>query len=446
MAGSVTTSVTRPMRAERAASEGEAMELEQATHGETVDLSSLEPAFSADPFLTYDRLRTSAPVVRVVNHGLPGWLVTRYEDVRRLLTDPRLSNDPRAANPTARAAAPWFDNGAVGTTRHMLHADGADHRRLRRLVTRAFTPARIEAMRPRIEEVADELVAAFLPRGRADLMEEFAMPLPGIVVMGLLGVPTEDSRQLRAWLNTAVHDVDDAAATVAAFRSMRTYLAMLIARKQAELASGTASDDLLSALVAVHDEDAGLTEAERRLSGDELLAMVFLLILGALETVTDLIGNGTVALLRSPDQLAAMRADPGLLDGAVEELLRFDGPMNIAILRFTTAAIEVGDVVIPGDGQVVFLGLAAGDHDPARYTEPGSLDVRRDASGHLAFGHGAHACLGAPLGRMEARIAFRTLLRRCPDLAFAIDPSDLEWRVAPQIRGLRHLPVTFTPA
>jgi cytochrome P450 len=276
-------------------------------------------------------------------------------------------------------------------------------------------------------------------------MEEFAMPLPGIVVMGLLGVPSEDSRRLRGWLNTAVHEVDDAAATMAAFRSVRAYLATLIAGKQAELAAGAASDDLLSALVAAHDEDAGLTDAERRLSDDELLAMAFLLILGALETVTDLIGNGTVALLRNPDQLAAMRDDPDLLDGAVEELLRFDGPMNIAILRFTTAEIEVGDVVIPGDGQVVFLGLAAGDHDPARYAEPGSLDVRRDASGHLGFGHGAHACLGAPLGRMEARIAFRALLRRCADLALAIDLADLEWRDAPQIRGLRHLPVTFAP-
>ena len=422
------------------------MELEQAARADTVDLSSLEPAFSVDPFPTYDRLRASAPVARVVNHGLPGWLVTRYEDVKRLLVDPRLSNDPRVANPAARAAAPWFDSGAVGTTRHMLHADGADHRRLRRLVSRAFTPARMEAMRPRIEEVANELVDAFLPRGRADLMEEFAMPLPGIVVMSLLGVPRADSRQLRGWLDTAVHDVDDPAATVAAFRSVRAYLARLIARRQAELAAGTTSDDLLGALVAVHDEDAGLTEAERRLSDDELLAMVFLLILGALETVTDLIGNGTVALLRRPDQLAAMRGHPDLLDGAVEELLRFDGPMNIAILRFTTAEIEVGGAVIPGDGQVVFLGLAAGDHDPARYADPGTLDVRRDTSGHLAFGHGAHACLGATLGRMEARIAFRTLVGRCADLAFGIDPADLEWRAAPQIRGLKHLPVTFRPA
>jgi pikromycin synthase len=411
-----------------------------------LDLASLEPGFSADPFPVYDRLRESAPVARVVNHGLPGYLVTRYEDVRRLLLDPRLSNDPRNASPAAHAAAPWMDAGAaLSHSPHMLHTDAKDHTRLRRLVSKAFTPARVEAMRPRIEQVAEELVGAFLPRGRADLVEEFAMQLPGIVITELLGVPGGDRRALRGWLDTAVLEVDDHAATVAAGRRVREYLVELIARKQAERAAGTAQDDLLSDLVAVHDEDDSLPEAERRLSDDELLAMVFLLVLGGLETVTDLVSNGTVALLRNPDQLDALRDDPGLIDGAVEELLRFDGPMEMAILRFTTAEIEIDGVVVPGDGQVVFLGLAAGDRDPARFADPGSLDVRRDASGHLGFGHGAHACLGAPLGRMEARIAFRTLLRRCHDLAFAVDPAELQWRVAPQIRGLKHLPVTFTP-
>jgi cytochrome P450 len=190
-------SVSRQARAAGSEAEGGPMELEQSVRTDAVDLALLEPGFSVDPFPAYDRFRASSPVVRVVNHGLPGWLVTRYEDVRRLLVDPRLSNDPGVAKPAARAAAPWMGAGAVGTTRHMLHTDGKDHQRLRRLVSKAFTPARVEAMRPRIEQVANDLVDAFLTRGRAGLVEEFAVQLPGIVITELLGVPTEDRRTLR---------------------------------------------------------------------------------------------------------------------------------------------------------------------------------------------------------------------------------------------------------
>jgi cytochrome P450 len=406
---------------------------------DVLELDALEPPFNVDPYSTFARLRQE-PVRRVRMLGLPAWLVTRYEDVRQALADPRLSNDVRNASPAAIAAAPWLDaREAFGIGRNMMQTDPPDHTRLRRLVGAAFTPGRIEALRPRIQQIADELVDEFLPRGRADLVEEFAIPLPTTVIMELLGVPAQDRHDFKRWNDVAAAEPDDPAEAIAAYRSIVSYLGELIARKERELAAGTGADDLLTALIAARDEGG-------RLSHEELLSMGWLLLAAGLETVADLIGTGTLALLGSPDQLAALRRDPTLLESAIEELLRYDGPIHTAICRFTTAEVEIGGVVIPGGGEPVLLATAAADRDPARFADPDALDLRRDTVGHLGFGHGVHFCLGAPLARLESRIAFRTLLDRCADLALAVPVSELQWRRSANLRGVKHLPVTFTAA
>jgi cytochrome P450 len=412
---------------------------------EPLDLETLEPAFSANPYPVYDRLRRSSPVRRVLLQGLPGWLVTRYEDVKQALADPRLSTDVRKANPAACAAAPWLGGDvALGLGRHMLNSDPPDHTRLRQLVSRAFTPARIEALRPRIERIADDLIAEFLPRGRADLVDEFAVPLPCIVIMELLGVPTEDRRDFRRWCDLAAVEPEDPAQAYSAFVSIREFLSSLIARRSRELAGGTDAGDLLSALVAIRDEGRGQADDAARLTDEELLSMAFLLLIAGLETVADLIGNGMLALFRSPDLMAALRHDPSLVEAAVEEFLRADGPVEVAIWRFATTDVELGGVTVPS-GEVVMLALASADHDPARYADPDTVDLRRDTVGHLGFGFGPHFCLGAPLARMEARIAFRALLDRCAGIALIGDPADLQWRHSPNVRGVKHLPVSFVP-
>ena len=205
------------------------------------------------------------------------------------------------------------------------------------------------------------------------------------------------------------------------------------------MAAGARADDLLTALIAIRDEGGGL-------SSEELLSMAYLLLVAGMETVADLIGNGTLALLRHPDQLAALRREPLLLEPAIEELLRHDCPVHTMMFRFTTANVEIGGAAIPGGGEAVMLSIQAANRDPARYTDPDALDIRRDTVGHLGFGQGSHFCLGAPLARMEVRIAFRALLDRCADLALDVSVAELRWRRSPNLRGLKHLPVTFTAA
>jgi cytochrome P450 len=403
------------------------------------DLMSAEPDFAQDPYPTYARLRQSAPICRVVHHGLPGWLVTRYEDVQRLLTDPRVSNDPRHGSAAVRAAAPWaFAGEALGLSRHILQSDPPDHTRLRRLVGKVFTPRRVAALQPRIEQVTRELLDGFLHRGEAELIDEFAVPLPIIVIMDLLGVPREARHDFREWCRLSAAEPDDPALVFEAFGNIRGYLGRLVGEKRRQAAAGQATADLASALVAVHDEG-------QRLDDDELVSMIFLLLIAGFETTVDLIGNGTLALLHSPGQLAALRADPSLIDGAIEEFIRFDGPVEMGIWRFATDDIDIGGVTIPR-GDVVLIGINAANRDPGHFAAADVLDIRRDASRHLGFGHGIHYCLGAPLARLEGRIAFTALLIGCQDLALAVEPADLEWRRGPNVRGVKHLPVTFTPA
>jgi len=260
-----------------------------------------------------------------------------------------------------------------------------------------------------------------------DLIDHFAFPLPMTVICELLGVPDGDRQEFRAWSTTVLSDAPDQEVR-AASTAMADYLVDLLAVKRAKPA-----DDLLTGLIQARDH-------EDRLNEQELVSMVFVLLVAGHETTVNLIGNGTLALLRHPDQLARLRQDPSLVPGAVEELLRYNGPVNLATMRYTTEPVRLGDVEIPA-GEFVLVSLASANHDDRRFADPERLDIGREATGHLAFGHGIHYCLGAPLARLEGEVAFRQLFDRFPGLRLAAAPAELRWRNSTLIRGLVRLPV-----
>jgi len=256
-----------------------------------------------------------------------------------------------------------------------------------------------------------------------------------MVIMELLGMPLADWDEFQRWAQMTVpRGPGSLQEEMAGYTAIRGYFADLVARKTRE----PGGDDLLSALVAVRDEG-------QRLDEDELLGMAWLLLTAGHTTTVDLIGSGVLALLRHPGQYAAVRADPSLLPAAIEEMVRYDGAVELGISRFTTEEVTVGGVTIPGGGEVVYLAIGSADRDADRFTDPDVFDVRRAGTGHVGFGHGIHYCLGAPLARMEAAIAFRVLLDRCAGLSLAVDPDQVVWQVNPHLRGPAALPVRFTP-
>lgn len=382
-----------------------------------------------DPYPILNSIRADGPVQQVLLRGRTIWLVTGYDEVMSGLSRPELSNDARYADLPAGSGQP--DDNLLNYS--LLVTDPPAHTRLRKSVTAAFTSRRLASLRPRIQRITDSLLDALAPAGHADLMAEFAMPLPITVICELLGIPDADRDVFRRWSIALVMPPADAstlARAAVAQADLARYFTDLIARKRAE-----PGEDLLTALAA--GSGAG------RLSDRELLAMAILLVLAGHETTASLIGTGMLMLLRNPNQLAAVRNDPALLPAAVEELARYAGPISLGVARFTRTEVELGGQRIPA-GQMVMFALAAASRDPGRYDHPGELDVTRQQRPHLAFGHGIHYCLGAPLARMEAVIALGTLLRRLPGLALAIPADQLTWRTA-STRGLAELPVTFAP-
>ena len=389
-----------------------------------VDLADHGPDFTANPYPYYERLRAAGPAHRVRGaDGAEFWLIVGHEEARAALADARLSKSPATMGVT------MLDEQVIGP--NLLVVDPPDHTRLRKLVSREFTPRRAEALRPRVQRITDDLLDAMVPAGRADLVDALAFPLPIVVICELLGVPAADRDAFRTWSNEVVAPTSPETGEDAV-RQLGAYLDELIEDKRC---TGPA-DDLLSALIRTKAEDGD------RLSFAELRALAYLLLIAGHETTVNLISNGVRALLTHPDQLAALRSDFSLLDGAVEEMLRYDGPVETATVRFSAAPVPVGDQVIP-PGEMVLIGLAAADRDPARYPDPDRFDIRRDTRGHLAFGHGIHFCLGAPLARLEARIAVRSLLERCPDLALDETADAYEWLPGLLMRGVRRLPVRW---
>ncbi|MGH3105875.1 MAG: cytochrome P450 family protein [Rubrobacteraceae bacterium] len=399
-----------------------------------VDL--FDPVFKADPYPTYARLRSSAPIYRAaLPDGRGVWLITRYEDVLAVLKDHRFVKDWRGAlTPEQLAQVPPIPEVMKPLSQNMLDTDPPDHERLRALVSKAFTPRLIERLRPRVQAISDGLLDAVQDRGEMDLIDDYAFPLPITVIAELLGVPAEDRNNFREWSDAAVSGNASQEymeeILIPHMQAFTDYLRALFEEKRAN-----PGDDLVSALVRAE-------EAGDRLSEDELLGMVFLLLVAGHETTVNLIGNGVLALLQHPDQLRKLKEDPSLIKPAVEELLRYDGPVETSTERFAREDVEIGGQVIPR-GEMVLVVLAAADHDPERFSDPDELDITRTDNRHLAFGKGIHHCLGAPLARMEGQIAISTLLRRMPNLRLKGAPESLSWRPGMILRGLRGLPVEF---
>lgn len=389
-----------------------------------IELGEYGADFTANPYPYYAKLREAGPVHEVrLPDGFQFWLVVGHEEARAALADPRLAKSPSVIG----VRPPEED--VIGV--HLLSADGTDHTRLRRLVTAEFTGRRVEGLRPRIERLTHELADAMEPAGRADLVDAYAFPLPITVICELLGVPAEDRDTFRGWSNELVTPTGERG-ILDALEGFGGYLDGLIEDKRA---AGPA-DDLLSGLIAARAEDGD------RLSGPELRAMAYLLLIAGHETTVNLISNTVRNLLAHPEQLAALRADPDLLDGTIEESLRYDGPVETATFRVTREPVTIGGTVIPA-GQSVIVGIGASDRDPARFPEADRFDIRRETKGHLAFGHGIHYCLGAPLARLEGRIALRTLLDRFPGLELDAEAGSLEWLPGMLMRGTRRLPVRW---
>lgn len=393
-------------------------------------------AFRADPYSVFARMRADDPVCRQpgIDGETPIWFVTRHEDVTAVLTDDeRFVRDPRLALTEEERAERLHGGFPDAIENHMLNRDGADHRRLRRLVTKAFTPRMVERLRPRIQELADELLDAVEGRGEMDLAADYAFPLPITVIAELLGVPAADRDRFRAWSDAIVTPAlqpDELERFVEQMGEFVAYLTELFTVRRREPA-----DDLISALLAARDEGDALTE-------EETIAMVVLLIVAGHETTVGLIGNAALNLLERPDQLALLRDDPSLVPRAVEEILRFEGPVERSLNRWAATDVELGGQTIRR-GELVIPILNAAGRDGGRYPDPDRLDVTREDTRHLAFGRGSHFCLGAPLARLEAQIALETLFRRLPGLRLVAPRAELEWRPTPGFRRLVALPVTW---
>src|SRR6478672_5719982 len=408
-----------------------------ATAAPKYDLYS--DAFRADTYLTFAHMREHDPVFCQpgIDGETPIWWVTRYEDAEAvLLDDERFVRDPRLALPPEELAE-WtasLPEAIAFIDSHMLNRDGDDHRRLRRLVSKVFTPRMIELLRPRIQEIADGLIDVVAARGEMELVSEFAVPLPITVIAELLGVPPADRDRFREWSAAMVSPAlaaDELERFGAKMVEFAGYLHALFEKRRRE-----PGEDLVSALVAV--EDGGDT-----LSEEELSSMVALLIVAGHETTVSLIGNAALALLSHPEQRAAIERDPSLLPRAVEELIRYDGPVERTLNRWAAVDVELrGQKIRRGESVIVVLGAA--DRDPERFAAPDTLDLTAERSTrHLGFGRGPHFCLGAPLARLEAEIALGTLLGRLTGLRLAVPPEELRWRPVPLFRSLVALPVAW---
>jgi cytochrome P450 len=387
------------------------------------------PEFKANPFPFYASLRADSPVYRTtLPTREPVWLVTRYDDAVAILKDERFVKDrANALTPAQLARQPWFRTLFPSLQRHLLSVDGPDHTRLRALVSKAFTPRLVEQMRGRIQALADALLDPVQARGRLDLIREFALPLPMTVIAEMLGVPLADRHAFRRWstaMLSAAHSTWRLLNAVPNTLLFLRYVRQFIARYRTD-----PRDDLVSALIRAE-------EAGDRLSEDELVAMVMLLLVAGHETTVNLIGNGMLALLEHPDQMERLRGDPGLIKPAVEELLRFTSPVEIATDRYAREEVTVGGVTIPR-GAMVSVAIASANRDGRHFPNPDALDITREPNKHLSFG------LGASLARLEGQLAINTLLRRLPGLRLTTAPGQLRWRRGLLLRGLEALPAAF---
>ncbi|MFN8374692.1 MAG: cytochrome P450 [Anaerolineae bacterium] len=387
------------------------------------------PLFKANPFPFYAHLRENAPVLRLPSpYGGSMWLITRYRDALTVLKNERfVKNQQSILTPEQLAQRPPQEFNLMASS--LLENDGATHRRLRSLVHKAFTPQLIEHLRERIQHITTELLDKMVARSGGDLITDFAFPLPITVICEMLGIPVADRDQFRVWSNMLLDQAGDqqAEARQQAIMALVGYLRDAIEARRAQ-----PHDDLITRLLQVE-------EAGDQLHDQELLAMVFLLLVAGHETTVNLIGSSILALLEHPKQLEKLRRNPALITTGIEELLRYTSPVENTTERFTSQDIEVNGVIIP-KGELVLVSLASANHDPEQFPDPETLDLTRSDNKHIAFGLGVHYCLGAPLARLEASVALPALLRRLPKLELAVPAPKLRWRPSLFVRGLEALP------
>ncbi|MDT0302152.1 cytochrome P450 family protein [Streptomonospora wellingtoniae] len=403
-----------------------------------------DPALLADPYAGYGRLRETEPVAPARNmDGSHLWIVTRHDDVRTVLDDPRFANDPlsvpgietdKRADLLIAMGLPAEYVPYIADT--VLDTDPPDHTRLRKLVSRAFTVRRVGELRPRVEQITDDLLDA-LPAhaeadGTVDLVEHFAYPLPITVICEMVGVPEADRPLWRRWGADLVQSQSPERMGTALVE-MVDHIGAMVEQRRAE-----PGDDLLDALISVGDEDGD------RLTGKELITLVLTLVIAGHETTANLIGNGTLALLSHPDQLALLRRDAGTAPRAVHELMRWCGPILGTRPRWATEDVTLGGKLIRR-GEPVMAMIVGANRDPRRFEDPDRLDIARayETRGeqHTGFGHGMHYCLGAALARQEGEVAFTRLFERYPELSLAVAEHELEWLPRPGLRRLIRLPV-----
>lgn len=406
-------------------------------------LSVLSGESGENPFPLFAKIRAMGAVVPIPfpigGTDRQTWMVTRMEEAMQVLKDhTRFTADRRSINDNSDIEQTLTDNTAPSATPDFLtesinSVDEPDHRRLRTLVSKAFTPRYMESLRPRVQEIADELLDQVQKKGEMDLVKDYAYPLPINVICDMIGVPRADRAQIHVWSSAIAHGLGlgrQKPEVAEHLRAFGEYIAQLVDNKRQHPA-----DDLISQLIAIEEEGDRLIEAE-------LLSMIKLLIFAGHETTSNLISTGTLMLLDHPDQLEKLKSDLSLVPSAVEELLRFNGPSTIAGPRFATEDIELAGQQIK-KGDVVIPVLKSANRDERQFTESEELDITRKINRHLAFGHGIHMCLGAPLARVEGDIAFTTLLRRMPNLRLSVPRENVTWNFMLSSQGLTSLPVSF---
>ena len=386
----------------------------------------------SDIYARYNHLSQNSPILTQPGYQENVFYVFRYEEAKQILGDQnRFVKDIRnTLPPEARGRTePRTDMFSL-IYNNMLNTDRPDHTRLRTLVSKAFTNRQIQALAPRIQEIADELIDNFQSKGTADLIEVYAFPLPIIVICELLGIPFADRDKFRKWSHAFIGITDDQISYMQSMHEFVQYIGQMIALRRA-----VPQDDLISGLVHAEENGAHLTE-------QELFSMIALLIVAGHETTVNLIGNGLAALLQHPDQASQLERNPELIDQAIEEFLRYAGPVEMATRRYAAEDVQIGDTLIKR-GTTVIVILAAANRDPAEFNNSASFDLLREPNKHLSFGYGVHYCLGAPLARLEARIAFNSLLARLPKIRLDITPDQLYYNQSSIIRGLTSLPVRW---
>jgi len=392
--------------------------------------------FHQDPHSVLNEFREKEPIhffeLKRFGATYRAWLITRYDDCLAFIKDNRITRDVKNVMRGEQISRINSSDDVGFVSNHMLATDAPDHTRLRSLVQKAFTPNMLVQMKPRIEEIAGELLDEMEKQDEVDIMSSYASPLPYIVLSDIIGIPKEDRKQFHQWTSGIVDTSEgNHELTNRYLREFKSYLAQLIHERRSH-----PQNDMISKLILVEEDGDKLTE-------EELYSMLFLLLVAGLETTVNLIGSGVLTLLQHREQMELLKNQPELIDTALEELLRYTSPVIMMANRWVTEDFTYQEHQIQR-GDMIFIGIGSANRDPGQFENPEVLDITRTPNQHLSFGLGSHFCLGAPLARMEGQIAFRALLNRFPTIKFDLESSEIQWRKNAFLRGLERLPVSLS--